>query len=133
LTIEENLERIANALEAIAGGETLLVEPDGFLKRVTEDKPAKTAKDKKAAAKPAAAKPAAEEEAPAAEETPADADTPVSEDPKDKLRAALHAFQVEHGAKTTKEIMAPFGATIGKIKATDYDELLTALDAHEAK
>jgi len=116
LTIEENLERIATALETLAGIGTTLA-----------DKPAKPAKGKAAAAKPAK-----EEATPAAKETPApDADPEVSN--KDHLRATLHEFQVEHGAKVTKEIMSPFGATIGKIKEGDYDKLLILLGTYEAK
>ena len=99
------------ALDALAGE-----RPDG----VAPKSPTKSGKP----AKPA--------EVPSTETTSgAEAAEPAKEDgklTKDTVRAALLAFQEEHGADKTKELIKPFGLTIGKIKAKDYQAVIDAIN-----
>ncbi|UUV44833.1 hypothetical protein RCRUDOLPH_66 [Rhodobacter phage RcRudolph] len=151
-TIEQNLERIADALEKIAanggGGfianvvnTTAASEPDtSAADKAAADKAAadKAAADKKAAdAKAAAAKKAAEEkaaaDAKAAEEAAAAAalggdagDKPKHS--KDDVRKALQAYREIEGTPAMLEILKKAGATTLNDLAEDkYDEVVAAV------
>lgn len=103
MTIENSLERIAIALEKLAGEAPV---PSGKPKAPAAEKPKAPA----APAKPPAAKPTS------------GADTAGASDNvgKDELRAILVAFQEEQGADAARDLIQPWGKTIGKIKPTDY-------------
>jgi len=109
--IEDILERIAVALEKLAG-----------------EAPIPSGKSKSAAVKPAASPSESTTSGAEAAEPDPESDGVSKED----LRAALTAFQEEHGVDICKELIKPFGLTIGKIKAKDFPKVIKAIEDYAA-
>ncbi len=149
-TIEQNLERIADALEKIAAnGGSLATTVVNTVTQAADDgkaaeaaAAAKKAADEKAAkekaAKDAAAKKAAEEkaaaDAKAAEEAAAaaalggDAGGDKPKHTKDDVRKALQAYREIEGTPAMLEILKKAGATTLNDLAEDkYDEVVAAV------
>lgn len=153
-TIEQNLERIANALEKIAAqGGSLASSVVSVVTAPAEDKAddkaaaeaaaakkaaadEKAAKDKaakeaaaakKAAEEAAAAKKAAEEEAAAAAALGGD-DKPKSTATKDDVRKALQAYREIEGTPAMLEILKKHGtSTLNDLAEDQYDAVLAAV------
>lgn len=150
-TIEQNLERIADALEKIAaqGGSLATVvntmvsaeptktEDDGAAKaaaaKATADKKAAAAKaaaDKKAADEKAAAdKKAADEAADEAAAAAALEDKPKSSGKtKDDVRKVLQAYREIEGTPAMLEILKKHGvATLNELAEDQYDAVVAAV------
>lgn len=121
-TIEQNLERIADALEALvtlAGAETSKpkAEPKTPPKETAKSADTETPKTEKS------------EEAQEQPAQTADGDEGLT---KEDLRTILTNFQEEHGLEATKELIKPFGPSIGKIKQADYAAVAEAAEAYGA-
>ena len=136
-TIEQNLERIADALEKIAaqGGSLATVvntEDDGAAKAAADKK---AADEKAAAAKAAADKKAADEKA-AADKKAAEAaaaaaleDKPKSSGKtKDDVRKALQAYREIEGTPAMLEILKKHGAAnLNELAEDQYDAVVAAV------
>ncbi len=114
MAIEKDLNRIANALEALLlvathAGEELDITDAG---KPTPAAPAEASSEQTTSGAEAAGPNASEENG-------------VT---KDELRASLTAFQKKHGRDPTKALIEPYGATIGKIKSTDYEKVIAAIE-----
>ena len=154
-TIEQNLERIANALEKIAAqGSSLASNVVSVVTSPADDKAEaeaaaaaeaaakkaaadeKAAKDKaakeaaaakKAAEEAAAAKKAAEEEAAAAAALGSD-DKPKSTATKDDVRKALQAYREIEGTPAMLEILKKHGSTtLNDLAEDQYDAVLASV------
>lgn len=150
-TIEENLGRIATALEKIAAnGGTLAPAIAAVVTNVAgkpeDDKLTKAASDKRIAdAKAAEAKAAADKKAfedsareddartAAAAKAKADADAaaaaaasaPASKASKDDVRKALQAYREIEGTPAMLEVLKGFGASnLNELKEAQYDEVV---------
>lgn len=127
-TIEQNLERIADALEKIAaqGGSISVVHNAVSETKVDvkADKPAADAK-KAAEAKAAAdAKKAATEKAAAA----ALDDKPKSTKTKDDVRKALQAYREIEGTPAMLEVLKKHGAAnLNELAEDQYDAVVAAV------
>lgn len=150
-TIEQNLERIANALEKIAsqGGslassvvsavtapaeDTKALEAAAAAaaeatakKAAADEKAAKDKAAKEAAAKKAAEAKAAEEEAAAAAALGSD-DKPKSVASKDDVRKALQAYREIEGTPAMLEILKKHGSTtLNDLAEDQYDAVLASV------
>ena len=139
-TIEQNLERIADALEKIAAGGGSLTSVTNVVAAADDGKAAadkakadKAKADKAAADKAAADKKAADEAAAAKEaEEKAAADALGGGDKpkhtKDDVRKALQAYREIEGTPAMLEILKKAGATTLNDLAEDkYDEVVAAV------
>lgn len=148
-TIEQNLERIADALEKIAAqGGSLATTVNNVVTQAADDgkaaaeaAAAKKAADEKAAkdkaAKEAAAKKAAEEkaaaDAKAAEEAAAAAalggeEKPAPTKTKDDVRKALQAYREIEGTPAMLEVLKKHGAaTLNGLAEDQYDAVVAAV------
>lgn len=147
-TIEQNLERIADALEKIAAqGGSLATTVNNVVTQAADGKAAaeaaaaKKAADEKAAkdkaAKEAAAKKAAEEkaaaDAKAAEEAAAAAalggeEKPAPTKTKDDVRKALQAYREIEGTPAMLEVLKKHGAaTLNGLAEDQYDAVVAAV------
>ena len=124
MTIEKDLTRIATALEGLLALAENQSEP--LPEKVKAPAPGKPSKP---AATSSGAAPAATAEAPSSKPTSGAEGAGPS---KDDLRALLVAFQEEHGADAARELIQPYGKTIGKIEASDYAAVAAAVASYEA-
>lgn len=134
-TIEQNLERIADALEKIAAGGGSLTSVTNVVAAADDGKAAadKAKADKAKADKAAADKKAADDAAAAkaAEEAAAAAALGGGDKPKhtkDDVRKALQAYREIEGTPAMLEILKKAGATTLNDLAEDkYDEVVAAV------
>jgi uncharacterized protein with WD repeat len=137
MSIEENLGRIATALEKIAAnGGTLAPAIAAVVTNVAskpeDDKLTKAASDKRIAdAKAAEDKAAADADAKAAADAKADAaataaaPTSTSKATKDDVRKALQAYREIEGTPAMLEVLKGFGASnLNELKEAQYDEVV---------
>jgi hypothetical protein len=112
MSIEKNLERIADALEALVALATTLDETS-TPKAEKKDQSASDVDTKTPNTGPSSDAPPAEDE---------DGEITAA-----GLRKLLEEFQNEHGLKNAKELIKPFGASISKLKKSQYSELAEAI------
>jgi hypothetical protein len=126
-TIEENLGRIATALEKIAtNGKTLTPAVAAVVTNVAgkpeDNKLTKAAEDKAAA--DADAKATADAKAKADADAAA-APTSTSKATKDDVRKALQAYREIEGTPAMLEVLKGFGASnLNELKEAQYDEIV---------
>jgi hypothetical protein len=115
MSIENNLKRIADALEALVNAQGIVAEP------ATKAEPAK---------KPAAKKPAAEKKAPGKKPAAEKKEKPAALSIKDDIRPLMKQLRTEVGPAAVKTILKKYDATtLQQLDAKDYSKVIIDIQA----